>query len=138
MMRARILTSLGACFGVELLAQRLVAVGEVRERPGSVAWQLSSSAAGSGCGIRQRPRRASTIARAWSKSTSEARQGSQWTPDSDGSSAASFPVAPTRGNERAAAVWKHHEQQQSAAALYGAHNRQCAAFKRMPLTPYRY
>jgi len=35
----------------------------------------------------------------------------------------SLPVAPTRGDERTAAIWKHHEQQQSAAALYGAHNR---------------
>jgi hypothetical protein len=39
-------------------------IKEVRENPWSVASQLSSSAAGFGCGIRQRPRRASTIPRA--------------------------------------------------------------------------
>jgi hypothetical protein len=49
-----------------------------------------------------------------------------------------LPVAPARGNERTAAIWKHYEQQESAAAPHGAHNRQCAALKRMPLTPYRY
>src|SRR3984893_2213860 len=51
--------------------------GTVRERPGSVAWQLSSLAAGSRCGIKQRLRRASTITLAWSKSASEARQGAR-------------------------------------------------------------
>jgi hypothetical protein len=35
-----------------------------------------------------------------------------------------LPVGPTRGNKRTAAVWKHYEQQQSAAPLHGAHNRQ--------------
>jgi hypothetical protein len=35
-----------------------------------------------------------------------------------------LPVAPARGNERAAAIWKYDEQQQSAPALHGAHNRQ--------------
>jgi len=47
---------------------------------------------------------------------------------------ARLPVAPTGGNKRTAAIWKHHEQQQSAAAPHGAHNRQYAAHKRMPLT----
>jgi len=47
---------------------------------------------------------------------------------------ARLPVAPTGGNQRAAAIWKHHKQQQSVAAPHGAHNRQCAALKRMPLT----
>ena len=37
---------------------------------------------------------------------------------------ARLPVAPTRGNERTAAIRKHDEQQQNAAALHGAHNRQ--------------
>jgi hypothetical protein len=37
---------------------------------------------------------------------------------------ASLPVGPTRRNERTAAIWKHYEQQQSAAPLHGAHNRQ--------------
>jgi hypothetical protein len=49
-----------------------------------------------------------------------------------------LPVAPARGNKRTAAIWKHHEQQQSAAAPHGAHNRQCAALKRMPLTQDRH
>ena len=44
--------------------------------PGSIAWWLSSSAAGS-CRIMERPRRASTITRRWSKSVSGARQGSR-------------------------------------------------------------
>jgi hypothetical protein len=35
-----------------------------------------------------------------------------------------LPVGPTRGNERTAAIWKHYEQQQSAAALHGMHDRQ--------------
>jgi hypothetical protein len=35
-----------------------------------------------------------------------------------------LPVGPTRGNERTAAIRKHHEQQQSAATLHGAHNQQ--------------
>jgi len=47
---------------------------------------------------------------------------------------ARLPVAPAGGNKRTAAIWKRHEQQQSAAAPHGAHNRQCAALKRMPLT----
>src|SRR5262249_41487660 len=37
---------------------------------------------------------------------------------------ARLPVRPTGGNERTAALGKHHEQQQSVAALRGAHNRQ--------------
>src|SRR5258707_15792223 len=45
-----------------------------------------------------------------------------------------FPISPARGNERAAAIWKHYQQQQSAAALDGAHKLQWAALKRMPLT----
>ena len=44
--------------------------------PGSIARWLSSSAAGS-CRIMERPRRASTITRRWSKSVSGARQGSR-------------------------------------------------------------
>src|SRR6516165_5722713 len=64
-------------------------MGELRETPGSVAWQLSSSAAGAACRIRQRPRTASTSARARSKSATGARQGSRWAaPESNGSSAA--------------------------------------------------
>lgn len=51
---------------------------------------------------------------------------------------ARLPVAPARGNERTAAIRKHDEQQQNAAAPHGAHNRQCAALKRMPLTQYRH
>jgi hypothetical protein len=52
-------------------SSRLDAVRQVaREGPGSVASQLSSSAAGFGCAIRQRPRRASTTPLAWSKSAS--------------------------------------------------------------------
>ena len=36
-----------------------------------------------------------------------------------------FPISPSRGNERAAAIWKHYQQQQqSAAALDGAHQLQ--------------
>jgi len=34
------------------------------------------------------------------------------------------PVGPARRNERAAAVWKHDEQQQSATTPRGAHDRQ--------------
>jgi hypothetical protein len=30
-----------------------------------------------------------------------------------------LPVAPARGNKRTAAIWEHHEQQQSAAAPHG-------------------
>jgi hypothetical protein len=37
-----------------------------------------------------------------------------------------------------AAVWKHDEQQQSAATLDGPHDPQRVAFKRMPLTDNRY
>jgi hypothetical protein len=37
---------------------------------------------------------------------------------------ARLPVAPARGNERTAAIWKHDKQQQNAAALHGAHDRQ--------------
>jgi hypothetical protein len=48
-----------------------------------------------------------------------------------------WPVGPTCGNKRTAAIWKHDEQQQSATALYDAHNRQRAALKGMPLTYYR-
>jgi hypothetical protein len=59
-----------------------------RERPGSVASALCSSAAAFGCGIGQRPRRASTIPRAWSKSVSEARQHSRWSDDDWGRSSA--------------------------------------------------
>jgi hypothetical protein len=45
-------------------------------------------------------------------------------PGFDWISGAHLPVGPTCGNERTAAIWKHHEQQQNAAALHGAHNRQ--------------
>jgi hypothetical protein len=51
---------------------------------------------------------------------------------------ARLPVAPARGNERTAAIRKHDEQQQNAAAPHSAHNRQCAALKWMPLTQYRH
>src|ERR1700730_4560439 len=67
--------------------------GTVRERPGSFAGQLSSLAAGSRCGIKQRLRRASTITLAWSKSASEARQLARCSQrDADSSLAA--PAAP--------------------------------------------
>jgi len=116
---------LGACFGRRGAVGSVViaSVGEVRERPGSAASQLSSSAAG--CGIRQRPMRASAILRAWSKSASDARQESRRSDrDCGGFLGGRCPVCPTGGNERAAAVRKHHQQQQCAAALEGRHNRQ--------------
>jgi hypothetical protein len=49
-----------------------------------------------------------------------------------------FPVGPARRDERSAAIGKYCKQMQNAAALYRAHNRQCAALKRVPLTQYRH
>ena len=40
---------------------------------------------------------------------------------------------PTRRDRGPAAIWKYDKQQQSAASLYRAHNRQRAALKWMPL-----
>jgi hypothetical protein len=49
-----------------------------------------------------------------------------------------FPIGPIGGDERSAAVWKHHEQKQNAAAMNGTHDSQGAALKRVPLTQYRH
>jgi len=49
-----------------------------------------------------------------------------------------FPIGPTGGDQRAAAIGNHHEQEQNAAAMNGAHDLQDAALKRMPLTQYRH
>jgi hypothetical protein len=49
-----------------------------------------------------------------------------------------FPVGPTGGDERAAAIGKHHEQQQDAAALDSAHDGQKAALEWMSLAQYRH
>ena len=78
---------LDPCFGIELVGWTMVVVGELGETSGSVAWQLSSLAADAGCGIRKRPRRASTRFRARSKFVNDARQGSRLvTPDANLSS----------------------------------------------------
>jgi hypothetical protein len=48
------------------------------------------------------------------------------------------PIGPAGGNQRAAAIGKHHEQKQNAAAMKGAQDLQDAALKRMPLTQDRH
>ena len=45
-----------------------------------------------------------------------------------------FPVGPACRDQRPATVWKHNEQQQSAAAPDGPHDLQRATLKRVPLT----
>jgi hypothetical protein len=47
-----------------------------------------------------------------------------------------FPIGPAGRDERSAAIGKYCKQQQNTAAFYGAHNRQCAALKRVPLAQY--
>jgi hypothetical protein len=47
-----------------------------------------------------------------------------------------FPISPAGRDERSAAIGKYCKQQQNTAAFYRAHNRQCAALKRVPLTQY--
>jgi hypothetical protein len=49
-----------------------------------------------------------------------------------------FPVGPVGRDERSAAIGKDRKQLQNTTAFYRAHNRQCAALKRVPLTQYRH
>jgi hypothetical protein len=49
-----------------------------------------------------------------------------------------FPIGPAGRDERSAAIGQYCKQQQNTTAFYRAHNRQCAALKRVPLTQYRH
>src|SRR5215510_14286239 len=103
----------------------MAVLGDLRETPGSVAWHPSSSAADVACGIGQRLRRASTRTRARSKSASGAMHNSpRAAVESGAPSVPVFQSVQLAGMRERLAIWKYDKQQQSAASLYRAHNRQ--------------